>query len=208
MSTKIFLFDFDGTIVTEDILDVVCDIVGKKEESKLINEKVRSGKLKGLEPLCNRINFLKGVSYQKIKKKLSKETYLRKGTIELFDYLKRNNFITILSSGNIIPVLKFYQELLNIDYIFGTNPKMNGELIERIDISDFSSKDFKYDACLNVIDKLKVDKSNIYGIGDSIVDKKMLSLAGHKFAINPKGGLEEFVDIVIQDDISDVIKYI
>ena len=27
---KIFLFDFDGTIVTEDILDVACDIVGKK----------------------------------------------------------------------------------------------------------------------------------------------------------------------------------
>ena len=29
---KLFLFDFDGTIVTEDILDVVCDIVGKKED--------------------------------------------------------------------------------------------------------------------------------------------------------------------------------
>lgn len=28
---------------------------------------------------CDRINFLKGVSYQKIKEKLSKETYLRKG---------------------------------------------------------------------------------------------------------------------------------
>lgn len=208
MNIKIFLFDFDGTIVTEDILDVVCDIVGKKEESRLINEKVKNGELKGLKPLCDRINFLKGVSYQEIKEKLSKETYLRKGTIELFDYLKKNNFTTILSSGNIIPVLKFYQELLNIDYIFGTSPKMNGEIIEQIDISDFSSNDFKYDACLNIIQKLKVEKSNIYGIGDSIVDKKMLSLAGHKFAINPKGGLEKFVDAVIQDDISDVIKYI
>ena len=93
----------------------------------------------------------KGVSYKKINEKLSTETYLRKGTIELFDYLKKNNFIIILCSGNIVPVLKFYQELLNIDYIFGTNPKMNGELIKRIDISDFSSKDFKYDACLNII---------------------------------------------------------
>ena len=37
------MFDFDGTIVTEDILDVVCDIVEKKEESRLINEKVRRG---------------------------------------------------------------------------------------------------------------------------------------------------------------------
>ena len=145
------MFDFDGTIVTEDILDVVCDIVEKKEESRLINEKVRRGELRGLEPLCYRINFLKGVSYKKINEKLSKETYLRKGTIELFDYLKKNNFIIILCSGNIVPVLKFYQELLNIDYIFGTNPKMNGELIKRIDISDFSSKDFKYDACLNII---------------------------------------------------------
>ena len=79
------MFDFDGTIVTEDILDVVCDIVEKKEESRLINEKVRRGELRGLEPLCDRINFLKGVSYKKINEKLSKETYLRKGTIELFE---------------------------------------------------------------------------------------------------------------------------
>lgn len=31
--TKIFLFDFDGTLVTEDMLDQVCDIVGKKQET-------------------------------------------------------------------------------------------------------------------------------------------------------------------------------
>ena len=42
------LFDFDGTIVTEDILDVVCDIVGKKEESIINNEKTHTGELTGL----------------------------------------------------------------------------------------------------------------------------------------------------------------
>ena len=55
---KIFLFDFDGTLVTEDILDVVCDIVGKKEDSIKINQDVINGKTTGLKPLCTRINFL------------------------------------------------------------------------------------------------------------------------------------------------------
>ena len=54
---KIFLFDFDGTLVTEDILDVVCDIVGKKEESFKINKEVIEGKRTGLAHLCESINF-------------------------------------------------------------------------------------------------------------------------------------------------------
>lgn len=208
MAKKIFLFDFDGTIVTEDILDVVCDIVGKKEESRIINEKTHTGELTGLQLLCDRINFLHGVSYEQIKKKLDEESYLRKGTVELFEYLRASDFITILSSGNIMPVLRYYKELLGIDYIFGSNPKMTGDIIDNIEISDFSGKDFKYNSCLDIINKLNVGKNEVYGIGDSIHDVKMLSLAGHKFGIDPKGDFKELVDIVIDDDISDVIKYL
>lgn len=205
---KIFLFDFDGTLVTEDILDVICDIVGKKEESRIINEGVRNGKLHGLEPLCKRINFLQGVSYKQIKEKLDEENYLQKGARELFKILKEKGFITVLSSGNIMPVLKYYQELLGIDYILGSMPQIDGEVIRKITLEDFKGRDFKYNACLEIINKLNVKKENVYGIGDSAVDIKMLSLAGHKFAINPKGGLENEVDIVIRNDLMDIVKYL
>lgn len=208
MAKKIFLFDFDGTIVTEDILDVVCDIVGKKEESRIINEKTHTGELTGLQPLCDRINFLHGVSYEQIQEKLNEENYLRKGAVELFEYLRANDFITVLSSGNIMPVLRYYKELLGIDYIFGSNPKMTGDIIDNIKISDFFGEDFKYYSCLDIINKLNVGKNEVYGIGDSIHDVKMLSLAGHKFGIDPKGDFKEYVEIVIDDDISKVIKYL
>ena len=62
------MFDFDGTLFTEDILDVVCDIVGKEESIK-INEDVINGKLMGWKLLCTRINLLNGVTYDQIKEK-------------------------------------------------------------------------------------------------------------------------------------------
>ena len=64
------------------------------------------------------------------------------------------------------------------------------------------------DQVRDIINKLNVGKNEVYGIGDSIHDVKMLSLAGHKFGIDPKGDFKELVDIVIDDDISDVIKYL
>ena len=202
---KIFLFDFDGTLVTEDILDVVCDIVGKKEESKKINEGVINGTKHGLQPLCERINFLKGVTYDQIKDKLNENNYLRKGVKELFDYLNANGFITVLSSGNIYPVLKYYQELLNITYIFGSMPNMNGDAIENITEDSFKGNNFKYEVCLDVLNKYKDKK--VYGIGDSAVDIAMLSLTDVSFAIDPKGNLEKHVDYVIKD-MREIIKYI
>ena len=43
---------------------------------------------------------------------------------------------------------------------------------------------------------------------DGTIVTGMLSLAGHKFGIDPKGDFKKCVDIVIEDDISKVIKYL
>lgn len=204
---KIFLFDFDGTLVTEDILDVVCDIVDKKEESIELKNKVLYGLVKGYGPLCTRINFLRGVTYQQIKDKLDGDNYLRDGVIELFKALNDKGYITVVSSGNLELVLKYYQELLNITYVFGSKPNMDGDKIINISESSFSSHDFKYDACFEVIHRYDNEEKIVYGLGDSATDVSMLSLADVKFAIDPKGGLENHVDYVIED-IKDIIDYL
>ncbi len=205
--TKIFLFDFDGTLVTEDILDVMCDIVGKKEESIELKNKVLHGLVQGYGPLCTRINFLQGVTYQQMKDKLDENNYLRDGVVELFKTLNDKGYITVVSSGNIEPVLRYYQELLNITYVFGSKPDMDGDKILGISESSFRSHDFKYEACLDVIHQYDGEEKKVYGVGDSAVDISMLSLADVKFAIDPKGGLEKHVDYVIHD-MREIIDYL
>lgn len=205
--TKIFLFDFDGTLVTEDILDVMCDIVGKKEESIELKNKVLHGLVQGYGPLCTRINFLQGVTYQQMKDKLDENNYLRDGVVELFKTLNDKGYITVVSSGNIEPVLRYYQELLNITYVFGSKPDMDGDKILGISESSFRSHDFKYEACLDVILQYDEEEKKVYGVGDSAVDISMLSLADVKFAIDPKGGLEKHVDYVIHD-MREIIDYL
>ena len=205
--TKIFLFDFDGTLVTEDILDVMCDIVGKKEESIELKNKVLHGFVQGYGPLCTRINFLQGVTYQQMKDKLDENNYLRDGVVELFKTLNDKGYITVVSSGNIEPVLRYYQELLNITYVFGSKPDMDGDKILGISESSFRSHDFKYEACLDVIHQYDEEEKKVYGVGDSAVDISMLSLADVKFAIDPKGGLDKYVDYVIHD-MREIIDYL
>jgi len=206
---KLFIFDFDGTLVKEDILDVMCEIVGKKEESRIINEKFIKGQLKTLkDTICARINFLKNVSSTEIEEKLNQNNYLRQGTIELFKYLKENNFITVLCSGNIMPVLEYYKKLLGIDYVLGTNPIMNGNKIDYIDETCFKNKEFKFESCKEIIKKLNIDKENIYAIGDSISDIKILSLAKHTFAIDPKSGIENYANVIIKDNMKEIINYL
>jgi HAD superfamily phosphoserine phosphatase-like hydrolase len=205
---KLFIFDFDGTLVKEDILDVICEIVDKKKESQIINNKFINGELKGLKPLCDRINFLKNVSCTEIEEKLNQNNFLRPGTIELFKYLKENNFITVLCSGNIMPVLEYYKKLLGIDYVFGTNPIMKDDRIDYIDETCFNNKEFKFESCKEIIRKLNIDKENIYAIGDSISDIKILSLAKHTFAVDPKSGIEKYANTIIKENMIEIINYL
>ncbi len=206
---KIFLSDFDGTIVSQDVLDVVCEITGHRRESEILNQEIITGKKVGLDNLIKRINFLKGVTKEQIFSKLDNNNYLVDGARELFCWLKQNNFITVIHTGNIEPVAEYYKKLLNIDYIICTKPNYDGETILGISEQNFNDPDFKVNGCLKLIKKFNIKKEDIYIMGHSAVDKKVFDIAGHSFAINAKGGIEKVAEYEIKEhDLSKVIEKI
>lgn len=202
---KIFLSDFDGTLVNKDMLDVLCGITGHEDDSKNLNEEFIQGKREGLPVLKERIDFLKGVTIEQVFMKLDENDYLIEGAIELFQELKKRNVITVLHSGNLIPVLQYYQKKLGIDYIIGNTPRMTNNVINGIELEDFASRDFKVKGCLEIIKKIGAEKKDIIAIGDSPSDLAVFSLASKKIVINAKEGIEKNADIIINDNLNDLI---
>ena len=203
---KVCLLDFDGTLVTEDILSLLCGLMGKGEESKKINDAFNRGEVPlGPASLVIRINFLSGMKQSQITEFLDKDNYLMLGVIELMNFFKDNNILTILASGNITPVLLYYQKLLGIDFIVGPTPDMDGETILGITESAFSSKKFKLDGIKKILSKFDFKKENIVAIGDSPADKQMFEISDYSIAINPKGDIAEFADVVIGNDLRKAI---
>jgi len=204
---KAIILDFDGTLVNKDILDVVCGIVGKENESRKINEQFHSGKRQGLDALVERINLLKGVTNQDIKKKLDENNYLEKGIKELFQFLTEHKIISIIASGNIIPILEYYKKLLNITHIVGSSPHMIKDTIVGISVDDFQGKDFKLKGVKRILLDLYIHQDETIAIGDSPADTQLFEYVGTSIAINPKGGIEKKVKYVI-DNLSEVIQII
>lgn len=202
---KIFLSDFDGTLVNKDILDVLCGINGKEAESRRLNEEFIAGKRDGLPTLKQRIDFLSGVSYQQIYNKLEENNYLIEGAYELFSELKKRGVITVLHSGNLTPVLRYYQETLGISYIVGNTPRMKNDIITGIELSDFAGRDFKVLGCKKIIEKYNVKKSNIIAIGDSPADLPVFNIAGTKIVINAKNKIENEADIVLNNNLTELL---
>jgi len=205
MKIEAMLIDFDGTVVNKDLLDVVCGIVGKAERSHEINVEYHQGKWAGISALIERINFLKGVSLSQIDEVLEKESYLMDGAEAFFSFLEKNNIISILTSGSLVPVLQYYQKKLGISYIVGTKPKMTGEnndIIDSISEEDFSDRNFKLTDSKKILDELGISAKEVVAIGDSPADKTIFDFSSASIAINPKGDIAEYADFIIDADLS------
>lgn len=198
---KAALLDFDGTLVSEDLLSFVSELVGKKEESLQIDHDFWTGKKSGLTGLIERINLLKGISVRQIEDKLATHDALMLGAKELIAFCKEHHIITIVSSGNILPILNYYKKILQFDYVVGSSPVMADESIVGISEEDYKHSDYKLFESKKILSSLGITADETIAIGDTPGDKSKFLFSKFSIAINPKEEIEKYATQVIRDDL-------
>lgn len=198
---KALLLDFDGTLVTKDMLSEVIDLVGRKAESEQITRDFHAGKYIGQQAITARINLLRGVEIEKIQAKVREDLSLMPNAKEIIDYCRRHGILTVLASGNIVQILDIYKENLGLDFVVGPQPHTDEGKIVGIAETDFRQPNFKVEGIKDILREHGIRSEECLAIGDSPGDKAMFEFVGkgRSVAIQPKGGIEEYTGHTIQN---------
>jgi phosphoserine phosphatase len=164
-------FDLEGTIINEEFLGELAEVIGKKKEVYKITRDGQEGKIDWLTGLKKRIDLLRGMDQETIEKLSSKYT-IASGVRELFEMLHNSGYKTaIITAGFKIMAEKVAAEL-KAEYLIANEFIFeNGKLQDAI-VTVNCNKDIHL--------KELISKSNseyTIAMSDGIVDLPMLDAA-------------------------------
>ena len=199
------IFDTEGVLIDGEFLPELAKVVGKEEEIWEITKKGISGEIEWEKGLIERINELKGVSYDDCKR-VSDDMPIMEGAKETFDELRKLGFKTLTVSGGPDILINRIKEELQIDYAFSNKLIFGEEKLQGVDVIVGSDKTIPIK---DTIEMMKKQKEDIVITVDGANDIKLFDLAGLRISFNGTELINEKSDsIVNKKDLREIIPII
>ena len=205
---RLFLFDFDSTLINEEVIDLIAAKAGVSEQVSQITTAAMSGNLDFSDSLTKRVALLAGVSTT-VLNEVQSEVTLTNGAMELVKTLLGNGDVVAVVSGGFNEVISPLLTSLKINH-FKANSlqiidgrltgKVQGSIIDRRAKAEF----LREIAAIH-----QIPLSNTVAVGDGANDIDMIQSAGVGIAFCAKPALVEVADRVIKiRDLMEVLKVV
>ena len=199
------IFDTEGVLIDGEFLPELAKVVGKEEKIWEITKKGISGEIEWEKGLIERINELKGVSYDECKR-VSDGMPIMEGAKETFDELRKLGFKTLTVSGGPDILIDRIKDELQIDYAFSNKLIFGEEKLQGVDVIVGSDKTIPIK---DTIEMMKKQKEDIVITVDGANDIKLFDLAGLRISFNGTELINEKSDsIVNKKDLREIIPII
>ena len=199
------IFDTEGVLIDGEFLPELAKVVGKEEEIWEITKKGISGEIEWEKGLIERINELKGVSYDDCKR-VSDDMPIMEGAKETFDELRKLGFKTLTVSGGPDILIDRIKEELQIDYAFSNKLIFGEGKLQGVDVIVGSDKTIPIK---DTIKMMKKQKEDIVITVDGANDIKLFDVAGLRISFNGTELINEKSDsIVNKKDLREIIPVI
>ena len=179
------VMDVDGTLIAEEVIDLLGKEAGCEEEISQITSQAMRGELDFETSLRSRVALLKGLPVS-VFDAVFKSIHLSKNAREFISILQKKGILVGLVSGGFTPIVERLAKSLGISYYSANQLEVkDGFLTGRL-VGEIVTGQVKK-ATLEIWRKeLGLSKERTIAIGDGANDLLMLKSAGHGIAFCAK----------------------
>ena len=184
------VMDVDGTLILEEVIDLLGREVGCEEEIAQVTSQAMRGEIEFETSLRKRVSFLEGLPIS-VFDKVFDSIHLSPNVQEFISILQKNGILVGLVSGGFIPIVERLAKSLGIAYFSANQLEVKDGLLTGTLVGQIISSQVKKETLEKWREKLKLPKERTIAIGDGANDLLMLKSAGLGIAFCAKEVLKQ-----------------
>jgi len=199
-SYKMLVCDMDSTLIQNECIDEIADLINLKKEIAEITEQTMMGHLSFDESIKKRVSLLKGINVGAFEKIINEKIKLQPYVVEWIDYVKKFNLKTIIVSGGFTYFVDFVRNTLQMDHAYANELQMiDGVLTGKL-YGDIINAEKKANIIKTLTDQYGFKSDEVISIGDGANDLLMLKESGLSISMHGKPILNDYVDWTVRQN--------
>ena len=184
------VMDVDGTLILEEVIDLLGREVGREEEISLITSRAMQGELDFESSLRKRVSLLEGLPVS-VFDTVFKSIQLTPNAQKFISILQKNGILVGLVSGGFTQIVDKLAKSLGIAYFSANQLEVKEDFLTGELVGQIISPEVKKETLEQWREELKLSKERTVAIGDGANDLLMLKSAGLGIAFCAKEVLKK-----------------
>lgn len=184
------VMDVDGTLILEEVIDLLGREAGCEEEISQITSQAMRGELDFESSLSKRVSFLEGLPVS-VFDTVFNSIHLSPNAQEFISILQQNGILVGLVSGGFTPIVERLAKSLGITYFSANQLEVKDGFLTGKLVGQIINPEVKKATLEKWTEELKLSKERTIAIGDGANDLLMLKSAGLGIAFCAKEVLKK-----------------
>ena len=182
--------DVDGTLILEEVIDLLGREAGREEEIAQITSQAMRGEIEFETSLRKRVSLLEGLPIS-VFEKVFNSIHLMPNAQEFISILQKNGILVGLVSGGFSPIVERLAKSLGITYFSANQLEVKDGLLTGKLVGQIINPEIKKETLEKWREELKLPQERTVAIGDGANDLLMLKSSGLGIAFCAKEVLKK-----------------